>query len=228
MGQVVGDSQVQSEPAVFGKHDNNGTGVYGETHGFADDNEAGVYGVNTGGGPGVRGVANVMGPGVKGTSLFTGVEGVSSGTDNDHAVGVSGTTRGRAERGAAGVRGDGRGNAPGVWGKGSTGVYGQGGRGPGVRGEGGRGYGGEFESENSSQLRLKPRSAEFSGETPSGQPQPVLPAFARAGELRLVKDDQGACSLWLCVREGGTGLEESFSSWAQVLLGDPFPGSIVV
>ncbi|AWZ15456.1 hypothetical protein [Streptomyces sp. ICC1] len=105
MGQVVGDSQVQSEPAVFGKHDNNGTGVYGETHGFADDNEAGVYGVNTGGGPGVRGVANVMGPGVKGTSLFTGVEGVSSGTDNDHAVGVSGTTRGRAERGGGGARG---------------------------------------------------------------------------------------------------------------------------
>lgn len=227
MGQVVADSNVFEEPAVFATHTSGGTAVYGVAASGAYVDEAAVYGLNNGGGPGVRGVADVMGPGVKGTSVFTGVEGASSGTDNDHACGVLGTTRGKAERGAAGVKGDGRNNAPGVWAKGSTGVYGRGVNGPGVHGEGTSGYGGEFESGESSQLRLKPRRAQFSGETPSGQPHPVLPAFARAGELRLAQDDEGTCSLWLCVHEsGGKGPARQFASWAQVLLGDAFPGTL--
>ncbi|GHE11617.1 hypothetical protein GCM10010339_72080 [Streptomyces alanosinicus] len=56
------------------------------------------------------------------------------------------------------------------------------------------GYGGEIESANSSQLRLKPRTAQFTEE------QPDLPAGA----------------------PGGTGPAAHLASWAQVLLGPPF------
>lgn len=245
---VYGESNSRTDegparPAIHGLNTGSGIGVYGESNSATNENGAGVFGVNTQGGPGVWGFADTVGPGVKGTSQFTGVEGESiysdqpsEGPGRDHAWGVRGKTNGTGASGrAAGVRGEGNNYAPGIWGEGSTGVYGQGRKGPGVHGESEEGYGGEFDSKNSSQLRLSPRDAQFGGAASSGQPQPiqqpVLPDAASAGELRLVKDDQGVCSLWLCVH-GASSRPSSPAfqpaSWAQVLLGESFFGSITL
>ena len=46
----------------------------------------------------------------------------------------------------------------------------------------------------------------------------ALPKRGRGGELMAVKDDQGACTLWFCVKDGPP------ARWAQVLLGPEFDG----
>lgn len=157
-------------------------------------------------------------------------------------------------RAGTGVAGSATGRATGVSGLSATGI--------GVRGHSsyiavhgtatGKGYGGYFASDSGpgvfaesqssvaanfvarkvGQIRLAPEPATFF-ENPEGPPNANLPRFSQAGELRTVTDDDGVCTLWLCVQslqEGGGPTNPAdagfpYAKWAQVLLGPSFPGS---
>jgi len=185
----------------------------------------------------------------EGTSSAT-KSGVSSTTDTGQPA-ISGVSN-RNELGlplGPGVHGSGH-NAPGVYGDsteypgvhghsvGSIGVRGTGGEiggrfegeaNTGVWGESGRGVGGTFKAGGRGQIRLIPESTEFF-DSENG-PLPVLPGSSDPGELRAVVDDNGNCTLWLCITAasaGGTGVAATgdlFPTWAQVSVGTTVVGT---
>ncbi|MFE2992748.1 hypothetical protein [Streptomyces sp. NPDC059262] len=173
---------------------------------------------------------SVDGAGVYGESQFgVGVSGMGSGWERDvsgavvGAVGVSGFSYY-----GPGVHGD-----SGEWSEEATGK-GPGGdfrsaRGPGVAALSGSGVGGSFTAEKAGQIRLVPTLAEFDGGD-AGEPVPRLPTFAKAGELKVVRGEQGPCSLWLCIEGSGygpgpLGAGLVFATWAEVTLGEPVTGT---
>jgi hypothetical protein len=189
-----------ASPGVFGRGVN---GVVGYENGAARDptwegsDISGVIGNGGRAGIGVRGTGG--NGGVKGESgNSTGVEGISklspgvSGT-SDSGIGVSGVSD----------------------------------TGPGISGTSSKDVGGVFQSKSMPQLFLIPNDIgalnSASGITPQAinvrDRGPKLPAHGRGGQLMAVKDSQGACSLWFCVKDGPP------ARWAQVLVGNEFDGT---
>ncbi len=121
----------------------------------------------------------------------------------------------------------------GVFGLGPTGVRGRGDPGPGVNGVSDKDRGGVFESERAAQARLVPqkvrtRLPEGSPITPTGIAPAALengvvslPKDGAAGDLMTLIDDGNLCTLWFCVRTGGS---TGPARWAQVILGTQFDG----
>ncbi|PZR89440.1 MAG: hypothetical protein DLM67_19105 [Candidatus Nephthysia bennettiae] len=190
-----------ASPGLFGRGLN---GVVGYATGVIRDSTwegadaSGVIGNGGDAGIGVRGTGNSGG--VKGESgNSAGVQGIS-----DLSPGVSGTS-------AAGI-----------------GALGSSDRGPGVFGMSSGDNGGVFQSKSSAQLLLIPNDVGRLN-TPSpvtplaipvkGDIKVPLPARGRGGELMAVRDGQGACTLWFCVKDGPP------ARWAQVLLGEEFDGT---
>jgi len=121
----------------------------------------------------------------------------------------------------------------GVYGAGPTGVIGKGNSGPGIHGFGNvdESRGGQFESTHSAQVQLVPHATEKPPPTTeSVTPQAIkvdrergeeLPRDGQGGDLLALMDDQRQCTLWFCVK----GPEGAPARWAQVLLGQTFPGN---
>jgi hypothetical protein len=197
-GLGVGDS---ASPGLFGRGVN---GVVGYEDGVPRDvtwegaDPTGVIGNGGNAGFGVRGKGG--NGGVKGESAnSSGVQGIS-----ELSPGVAGTS-------TEGI-----------------GVLGTSQRGPGVFGISSEDNGGVFESKRSAQVFLIPNDI-----GPLNSPFPITPEAinvsdkgpgfpkrARGGELMAVRDKQGACTLWFCVKDGPP------ARWAQVLLGHEFDGTV--
>ncbi|MFE4615090.1 hypothetical protein ACFRJ7_03145 [Streptomyces sp. NPDC056747] len=235
-GNLVGKSQQDGIPGVYGGNDANGNGVVGETNGTGD----GVFGQSH------------TGNGVVGRGWAFGKRGVWGIFDDDEqsppssahfavavSAGVWGTTSNVAEvatdpvlklKTASGVVGEVSLPGHGF----GYGVLGVGHRDEGVVGWSELGAGGSFhgatsgiiaKSTKSGQIRLVPREADF-GEDPQGNPRPHLPKRAESGEMTMVTK-AGKCSLWLCVKSwqpGGGVVPETSARWAEVKLGASFNG----
>lgn len=190
-----------ASPGVFGRGVN---GVIGYENGTARDltwegkDTAGVLGNGGPAGTGVRGMGE--NGGVMGESKnATGVAGVST-----LSPGVSGSSSSGA------------------------GVLGTADTGPGVMGTSSKDNGGIFSSKSAAQLFLIPNPIEPMNSPFSITPQainvqdrgPKFPKNAKGGQLMAVKDKQGACTLWFCVKDGPP------ARWAQVLVGQEFDGTV--
>lgn len=188
-------------PGLFGRGVN---GVVGYEDGAARDlawegsDVSGVIGNGGNAGTGVRGVGG--NGGVQGKSTNSaGVEGISA-----LSPGVSGSS-------ASG-----------------TGVSGTSDTGPGISGTSSKDNGGVFQSKSAAQIFLIPNDIgplnspfPFTPQAINVQDRgPSLPKNGRGGQLLALKDDQGHCTLWFCVKDG------SPARWAQVLVGQEFDGRV--
>ncbi|MCX5378544.1 hypothetical protein [Streptomyces sp. NBC_00091] len=96
-------------------------------------------------------------------------------------------------------------------------------KGSGVRGSSALGYGGQFEATDikGSPIRLMPQTVGAFNEAPK------LSAVGRPGELKVVQNDQGDCTLWICVKgAGGTFPLIRAAAWAKVQLGPAYIGTL--
>lgn len=189
-----------TSPGLFGRGVN---GVVGYEDGVPRDltweggDRSGVIGMGGNAGIGVRGKGG--NGGVKGESAnSTGVQGIS-----------------KLSPGVAGSSTEG------------IGVLGTSESGPGVFGTSAQDNGGVFQSRRSAQVFLIPNAIGPLNSPSAVTPQainvadkgPALPKHGRGGELMAMRDHQGACTLWFCVKDG------SPARWAQVLLGPDFDGT---
>ena len=155
--------------AVAGEDSGSGTGVYGSSKGV------GVQGMSLGGYDGVAGSTSgaKSGAGVRGR----GGSGIGVDGSSDGAIGVrgtSGTFAGVYGTGPTyGVYGENNAGNDGVYGttsgeQGGAGVYGDSNLGPGVYGRSIETAGGQFESESSGQLHLRPGGADVPSSARNG------------------------------------------------------------
>lgn len=166
------------------------------------------------------------------------------GDSNDVTPAVRGDSHPNPPGGpGTGVFGTGKGPATGVYGGSASGngVYGESSKGVGVTGASMKSYGiqgesteapgGKFLSLSSGQIELTPRQVEFiPGEQ---EPLPKLSGFAEPGELAMVADGDGNCTLWMCIHgfepghrgAAGTTTLIQPATWAKVQLGATVGGS---
>jgi len=161
------------------------------------------------GGIGVRGDAGGIGTGVFGEGDIGVVAvGRSTGLMGSGPTGVSG-------EGDIGVSGVSKASAPGI----------------GVRGLGkGGGRGGWFQSERSAQVRLAPINVPGTTFTPQvvsssevadlREKATLLPKGGLGGDLLVLRDNKGKCTLWFCEQSQGA----TPAQWAPVLLGTRVTG----
>lgn len=185
----------------------------------------------------------VFGRGLNGMVGYTDTQPRDAAWESQDTTGVCGRAAGIGVRGkgdSGGVQGESdssfgvEGNSqfgPGVHGTSTDGfgVLGDSESGNGVAGiSSGREPAGMFESKRAAQLWLVPTDTgplnSPSGITPQAIPvadqgPKVLPAkVTEGGQLMAIKDDQGQCTLWFCVKSGPP------ARWAQVLLGEECDG----
>ena len=191
--------------------------------------------------PHTDGKGNILGPDVPSGPAAPGAGvlgrggiGTSRGPVGAGVIGLAGgmTDPGISETDDVGVYGAG---STGLFGHGLIGVSGLSLGGPGVHGQSTSGRGGTFESEMSAQIGLLPRKAPLPFAPPvpvtptaipvgpEGAPQKYLPKDGQGGDLLALRDVQGRCTLWFCIQDpDGMGTK---AMWAQVsLLGTPFRG----
>lgn len=218
-------------------------GLVGYVHGAARDRNierdahAGALGVGGGASPGVfgRGVNGVVGyeDTAARDTAWEGADpsGVIGNGGNAgfgvRGIGGNGGVKGHSEN-SAGVQGSSR-LSPGVAGTSADGigVAGTSDQGPGVFGMSSVDNGGVFQSKSAAQLFLIPNEIGSLNSPFPITPQainvadrgPGLPRRGRGGQLMALKDRQGACTLWFCVKDGPP------ARWAQVLVGQEFDGT---
>jgi hypothetical protein len=188
-------------PGVFGRGVN---GVIGYENGAARDLTWEGKDI-----AGVLGNGGLAGTGVRGIGGNGGVMGEST-----NSTGVAGTST----------------LSPGVSGSSNSGigVSGTSDTGPGISGSSSKDNGGVFSSKSAAQLFLIPNPIGPMNSAFSITPQainvqdrgPEFPKNAKGGQLMAVKDKQGACTLWFCVKDGPP------ARWAQVLVGQEFDGTV--
>lgn len=211
-----------------------GVGVHGAGDNFGifgDGNQgiAGVYGRHNRGRAGVIGAVMLGGTGVVGLALGTlgnevdTFQSIPSSADGDGTgvLGASGSGAGvlASSESGSGVRATST-SGDGLTAESSSGV--------GVSGASWWDVGGRFESQRAGQVWLVPRDAGSLNSpavvTPMAIPvaeqgPEVLPRDVRdGGQLMAIKDTQGVCTLWFCVRAGPP------ARWAQVLVGPECDG----
>ncbi|MFC8429286.1 hypothetical protein [Streptomyces sp. NPDC057253] len=234
---LVGKSQQDGIPGVYGGNDVNGNGVVGETngsgHGVFGQSHTGNGVVGRGWAFGARGVVGIFddveqSPPSSSHFVVAASAGVWGATANVAAVDTDPQLKLKTAAGVVGevsLPGHGFG----------YGVLGLGHKDEGVVGWSEEGVGGSFiafkgpgitaKSQERGQIRLVPREVAF-GADPQGNPRPKLPKFAESGEMTMVTKD-GKCSLWLCVkswRAGGGVVPQTDARWAEVKLGAAFNG----
>ena|ERR1044072_6168307 len=115
----------------------------------------------------------------------------------------------------------------GVHGFGVTGVQGVGEN--GIKGVGTEGRGGIFQSDESAQLQLIPRTVPGARNQAPFTPSAIigagrlLPESGRPGDLMAIADAKGECTLWFCVSSEVLRSRPQ-ARWAQVLLGPTVVG----
>ncbi|WP_157850836.1 hypothetical protein [Streptomyces exfoliatus] len=219
--------------------------------GVRGEGSIGVQGVDVSGanGTGVQGEGYI---GVEGTSKASGGQGVrgegpiaiyGKGTGNQsegvHGLGKTGVfgegirtgVRAKAETGP-GMNSWSTNAAGGIFEGGTIGIKCKGnsesggdfeGRTAGITCKSSEGSGGVFEADARGQIQLVPSQAPFSIDY--GVPE--LPSNGRAGELIAITHEDGNCALYLCIRPPYRPQHSHIvlpASWAQIQLGDAFPG----
>jgi hypothetical protein len=231
-----GTKDVPGFPAGNGAVATGLNGLVGYVHAASRDKaqegdvQAGVLGQGSASNPGLfgRGVTGVVGYeqatgrnqawelGEQAGVAGRGPTGVSGFGDN---AGVHGTSHNAGD----GVRGE-TDLGSGVNGASSSGagVQGNSTDGPGVTGRSVTDRGGVFESHRSAQLRLFPQDMGATNPPgpvtgtaiPAQEAGPALPHDGKGGDLAVLRDPTGMCTLWFCVGEFPPP-----AMWAQVLLG---------